>query len=138
MSQAKREQRETQRIGPYIVPCRVQEADRRLSGYLVDLSPRGAGLVCDDAPPAVGVSVAVEMRFRGQIGHARLDAEVKWARPRDASGGHLVGLKFTGGSPDQRALIERIVEDFRSRARRLLEAGAVLESGGQDGAAGSD
>ena len=112
------EKRRTLRIQPYVAPCRVVVGERRIPGYLADLSVRGAQVSCQGAPPQVDDSVVLEVRFGRQVRHSRLAAQVKWlnATPQ---GGHAFGLTFTSVTPQEQAILESVVEEFRKRAAQI-------------------
>jgi c-di-GMP-binding flagellar brake protein YcgR len=112
------EKRRTPRIQPYVAPCRVATAERRLRGYLADLSPAGARVSCDGPAPAPGTRVELEVRLGAQLRQFRLPAEVKWIRA-DAEGRHVFGLTFGDVGADARAALESVVEEFRRRAELL-------------------
>jgi hypothetical protein len=114
------EQRRAPRIQPYLAPCRLLHAGRRLPGYVVELGPGGARLSCDGEPPAVGEAVVLEVRFSRGAVHSPLPAEVKWTRaPEATGGGHLVGLIFRDVSPEQQRVLDGVLDEFRRRAALL-------------------
>jgi hypothetical protein len=115
------EKRRTQRIEPFVAPCRVVvEGSRRVPGYLADLSPKGARVACDIEPPKPGVAVVLEVRFGRQVRYSRIPAEVKWANPAPDKGTtHWFGLTFTGISADEQAALDSVVDEFQRRASQL-------------------
>ena len=114
------EKRRTQRIQPYVARCRVVAGERRLGGYLADLSPRGVRVSCEAPPPVPGEAVILEVRFGRQPGYSRLPAEVKWVKASAEGGGsHVFGLTFTGVTPEEQRVVEAVVEEFHRRAAQL-------------------
>lgn len=114
------EKRRAPRIQPYVAPCRVVHAGRRLPGYVVELGPLGARVSCDEEPPAPGEPVVLEVRFSRGAVHSPLPAEIKWTRPPGAAGGaHLVGLTFRDVSPDHQRVLDGVLDEFRRRAALL-------------------
>jgi hypothetical protein len=114
------EKRRAPRIQPYVAPCRIVHAGRRLAGYVVELGPLGARVSCDAEPPGPGEAVVLEVRFSRQAVYSPLPAEVKWTRPPEAAGvGHLAGLTFLGVSAEQQRTLERVLDEFRRRAALL-------------------
>ena len=111
------EKRVTPRIQPYVAPCRVLSGERRIPGYLADLSVRGARVACDTVAPEVGAAVVLEVRFGRQVRHSRLAAEVKWAKPSET--GHVFGLTFTSVTPQEQLILESVVDEFRRRAAQI-------------------
>ena len=114
---ARPDKRRTPRIQPFVASCRVVEGSRRLPGYLTDLSIAGARVTSEREPPAPGTRVVLEVRFRRQIAHSRVSAEIKWARA--GSDGFACGLTFSGASEAERRVLEGVVEEFRRRAAEL-------------------
>jgi hypothetical protein len=115
------EKRRTPRVQPYVVPCRLELPNGRiLAGYVLDISPRGAQVSCEGAPPATGIHVTLEIRLRRGPAWPRLPAEVKWTRPpASPEGNPTCGLTFVDlGAPDQK-LLEDALEDFFRRAAQL-------------------
>ncbi len=114
------EKRRTERIQPYVAPCRIVAGERRIPGYLADLSPAGARVLCDVVPPPKGGSVVLEVRFGRQVRYSRLPAEVKWVQPAAEKGApHAFGLTFTGVTPEEQLVLESVLEEFRRRAAML-------------------
>lgn len=114
------EKRQTPRIQPYVVPCRILDGDRRVNGYITDLSPRGARITCEQEPPAVGHVVTLEVRFARRHGKARLSGRVQWSRPLlHPDKGHDFGLTFEGLQRREQELLEAVVKDFHRQAEQL-------------------
>jgi PilZ domain len=118
----RKDKRRTSRIEPYLAACRVVVGRRQMSGYVTNLSPRGARVCCDEPPPRVGQKVALEIRFRGERAAAtRLLAEARWVRPAgDPTDVHSFGVSFRGISAGQRRAVEQVLHEFRRRAAALL------------------
>ena len=119
MSSAGREQRHTARLQPFVVRCRVSWAGGRTSAYITDLSVHGARLSLLEEPPAAGLRVAVEVRFSREHRQWCLHGEAKWRRTLESKGGYSMGVRFVELGAEERALLDRVVEDFRSQAARI-------------------
>jgi hypothetical protein len=113
------EKRKTPRIQPFVARCRVEDGTRWVSGYLTELSLKGARISCDDTPPAPGSAVALEVRLGRRLSSCRFPAEIKWVRTA-ARGPHTLGLTFRGISPEDQRILEAVVEEFRHRADQLV------------------
>ena len=114
------EKRETPRIQPYVVPCRIHDGDRRLAGYVTDLSPRGARVTCEGEPPAVAHVIALEIRFARRQGRARLTCRVQWNRPLlHPAKGYDFGVTFEGLQRREQDLLEAVIKDFHKQAEQL-------------------
>ena len=115
-----REKRTTPRIQPYIVPCLLIEdgGERRLAGYLTDLSSRGGRVACDGLAPVTGAAIALEFRIGRTVEPSRIKAAVKWVRPA-ARGRRTVGLRFERIAPAERKALEALVEEFRQRVAEI-------------------
>jgi len=114
------EKRKTPRIQPYVVPCRIQDGERRFPGYVTDLSQRGARLTCEQEAPGVGQVIGLEVRLARRQGRARLSGRVQWSRPLlHPARGHDFGLTFEGLQARERELIEAVVRDFHRQAEQL-------------------
>jgi hypothetical protein len=110
--------RGTQRIQPFVVPCRYVVGETRFPGFLTDLSERGGRVHTEAEPPAVGTSLAVEARLGRQATHRRLPATVRWIRPVPR-GGFLFGMSFDGVGPEEQKILDGVVDDFRRRASSI-------------------
>ena len=115
------EKRSTPRIQPYVAPCLIEHDGARVSGYLTDLSPRGAQVACDADPPAAESVVTLEVRLPQLRRRCRVAARVRWSRK--AKEGHACGLTFEHMDEEDRAAIEAVIEEIRRRAA-LLGGGA--------------
>jgi hypothetical protein len=116
-----KDKRRISRIEPYLAPCRVVVGRRQMSGYVTNLSPRGARVHCDDRPPRVGQKLALEIRFKERAAATRLLAEARWVRAAgDPTDGHSFGVSFRGISAEQRHAVEQALDEFRRRAAALL------------------
>jgi hypothetical protein len=112
------EKRRTQRIQPFVAPCRYVVDDRRLPGFLTDLSEHGGRIHTEADPPAVGTALTVEVRLGRQALPVRIPATVRWAGPAPR-GGSMFGVSFDGIGPEERKVVEGVVEDFRRRAASI-------------------
>lgn len=117
MSQAS-EKRQTPRIRPFVASCNVVDKERRVSGYLTELSPDGARIQCSEEPPPPGSPVVLEVRLGRRMVRSRLAASVKWVG-EVAGGGWVFGLTFGEIGSEERDLLEAVVEEFRRRAAEL-------------------
>lgn len=102
---------------PFIAPCVLVFGERRVGGYLTDLSPRGAQVSCDEAPPEPGSAITLEVRFTPPTPRCRVPAHVRWSKP--ATKGHQCGLTFEGLGDDDRATLEEVVARVRRLAAQL-------------------
>jgi hypothetical protein len=116
--QAQRVQRQIQRIQPFVAPCRYVIGDRRLPGFLTDLSERGGRIHTEAEPPAAGTTLTVEARLGRQAVPVRIPATVRWTRP-SPRGGFVSGVSFEGIGPDEQKVLEGVVEEFRRRAASI-------------------
>ncbi len=92
-----------------------------MSGYVTNLSPRGARVYCDERPPRVGQRLALEIRFKERAAVTRLLAEARWVRQAGgATDVHSFGVSFRGISAAQRRAVEAVLHEFRRRAEMLL------------------
>jgi hypothetical protein len=115
---APEEKRHTQRIQPFVAPCRYVLGEERLPGFLTDISERGGRIHTEVEPPAVGTALTVEARLGRKATPLRLPGTVRWSRPAPR-GGFLFGLLFEGVSPEEQAALEAVVDEFRRRAASI-------------------
>jgi hypothetical protein len=117
------DKRRTPRIQPFVASCRVLEdpGPRPLSGYLTDLSPRGAQVSTQGLPPTPEAAVILEVRLGNDAAPSRLPARVRWVRPAEHGDWHAFGLTFETLSAAELARLESVVQDFRRRAAQLAE-----------------
>lgn len=114
------EKRRTPRIQPYVAPCRVLDRTRRVAGYVMDLSPRGARVSVEGDPPAAGSTVIIEVRFARTSPHSLLPGQVRWIRgPEGPKPMHTFGMTFEGLTAEQSQVLNAVVEEFRRRADEL-------------------
>lgn len=112
------EKRQTQRIHPFVAPCRYVLGDRRLPGFLTDISERGGRIHTEADPPAAGTTLTIEARLGRQAVPVRIPATVRWAGPAPR-GGSMFGVSFDGMGPDEQKVVEGVVEEFRRRAASI-------------------
>jgi hypothetical protein len=119
-TQRVKEKRRTERIAPFVAPCRIAKgrSRSRLAAYVTDLSPRGGRVHCDSGAPAKGASVVIEMRVGGRVTHIRLPAAVKWVRAA-VRGGQDFGFTFGRLDRSARQALEGVLGDFRRRAAEI-------------------
>jgi hypothetical protein len=111
------EKRSVPRVQPFVAPCVLTAGKRRVSGYITDLSPRGAQVACDVEPPPPGSDVTLEVRFTPPTPRCRVPAHVRWCQPGQA--GHQCGLTFEDLSEDDRAILVEVIERVRRLAAQL-------------------
>jgi PilZ domain len=117
-----KDQRKTRRIEPYLAPCHIHVGRRRLSGYVTNLSARGARVYTDEKAPRVGQAMVVAIRLRARSASHRLPAQVRWVRTAsDVTGLHSFGVSFKGLKAEERRSVEAVLIEFRRRAEELLE-----------------
>ena len=112
------EKRQTQRIQPFVAPCRYVLGDRRFPGFLTDLSERGGRVHTEAELPAVGALLTVEARLGRQAVPVRIPATVRWTRPAPR-GGFVFGVSFDGIGPAEQEVLDGVVEEFRRRAASI-------------------
>jgi hypothetical protein len=115
-----KEKRTTPRIHPYIVPCLLidEAGERRLAGYLTDLSSRGGRVACEGEAPPPGAAIALEFRIGRQVESSRIRAAVKWVK-RASRGMRSVGLRFERVAAAERKALEALVAEFRQRVAEI-------------------
>jgi hypothetical protein len=113
-----REKRQALRIPPFVAPCRYVVEDRRVAGFLTDLSSLGGRVHTDAEPPPVDTAVTVEVRLARQPTHVRLPAVVEWVR-RATRGGFVFGVSFAGIGAEAQRAVDGVVEEFRRRAESI-------------------
>jgi hypothetical protein len=114
------EKRRSPRIQPYVAPCKVLDRARRVSGYVMDLSPTGARIMVDSEPPAPGSNVVIEVRFARDTPHSVLPGQVRWVKgPEGPKGTFTFGMTFEGLTSEQSQVLSSVVEEFRRRAEEL-------------------
>jgi hypothetical protein len=114
-----RQQRQGERIQPFLAPCRVTHGGRRFAGHLIELSREGGRVACKAAPPPEGASVLLEVRFGKAPGRTRLPAQVRWSGPQaNPQDGHIFGVTFAAADDAERA-VEDALAEFRRRAAAL-------------------
>jgi hypothetical protein len=115
---AAQEKRQTQRIQPFVAPCRYVLGGRRLPGFLTDISERGGRVHTEAEAPAPGTTLVVEARLGRQAVHVRLSGTVRWSRP-SPRGGSMFGMSFDSIGPEDRKILDRVVDEFRRRAASI-------------------
>ena len=112
------EKRQTQRIQPFVAPCRYVLGEARHSGFLTDISVLGGRIHTEVEPPGVGTVLTVEARLGRSATHVRLPATVRWSRPAPR-GGFLFGVSFDGIGPQEQGVVDGVVDEFRRRAASI-------------------
>lgn len=111
--------RQSERIQPFVTPCRYVVAEERVPGFLTDISRHGGRVHTDVEPPGVGTSLTVELRLARQPVALCLPATVRWARPEER-GGFVFGVSFDGAGPDEQKALDSLVEGFLRRAASIV------------------
>jgi hypothetical protein len=112
------EKRHTQRIQPFVAPCRYVLGEERIPGFLTDISERGGRIHTELEPPAIGTTLTVEARLGQKATPLRLPGTVRWARPAPR-GGFVFGLSFDGIGPEEQQVLDGVVDEFRRRAASI-------------------
>ena len=58
--------RQSQRIQPFVAPCRYVVGDERVSAFLTDISRGGGRVNVELEPPAIGTALTIELRLARQ------------------------------------------------------------------------
>jgi len=111
--------RRSERIQPFVAPCRYVVGEARVPGFLTDISRHGGRVHTDIEPPAIGVGLTVEIRVARQPIALRLPASVRWARPGER-GGFVFGVSFDGAGADEQKALDTLVEGFLRRAASIV------------------
>ena len=98
----------------------MHEGKRRLTGYLMDLSPKGARVSCNQPLSKGTEQVTLEVRFSRRSAASQLPARVKWAqtgtKPREAA---VFGVTFEGANPDELRVLTAVIAEFQRHAALL-------------------
>lgn len=114
------EKRQSPRIQPYVAPCKVLDRTRRVTGYVMDLSPTGARITVTNEPPTPGSSVIIEVRFARTSPHSALPGQVRWVKgPDGPKATFTFGMTFEGLTTEQTQVLTAVVDEFRRRAEEL-------------------
>ena len=115
------DKRYSARIQPFVARCRVLAEGRPpLLAYVTDLGSGGAQVWSDREPPPVGTAVQLEIGFGSSRSRSLLRGQLKWVNPRaDSAARHVFGVAFSGQNPDELALLERALAEFRRHAALL-------------------
>jgi hypothetical protein len=111
--------RRSQRIKPFVAPCRYVLGDERIAGFLTELSREGGRLNTEAEPPAIGAPLVVELRVPRQALALRLPATVRWVRAV-VQRGHEFGVSFDGASADDQKTLDTLVDEFLRRAASII------------------
>jgi hypothetical protein len=111
--------RRSERIQPFVAPCRYVVGEERVSGFLTDISRQGGRVHTEVEPPAEGAMLTVELRLARQPVALVLPATVRWARPRER-GGFVFGVSFDGAGADEQKALDGLVESFLRRAASIV------------------
>ncbi|MBN2370550.1 MAG: PilZ domain-containing protein [Vicinamibacteria bacterium] len=124
-----RERRLEPRIQPFVQRCVALAGDRRIPGYVTDLSARGARIISPEKPPPVGTPVILEMAFRRPERRVRIMGSMKWAHSQRDKKDFVFGLAFVDLKREDEELLARVIADFAERAARLGSASATGREG---------
>jgi hypothetical protein len=111
--------RRSQRIQPFVAPCRYVVDEARATGFLTDISRDGGRVKTDSAPPVEGAEVLIELRVPRQAVALRLPATVRWSRAAD-QGGHVFGVSFERLGEEERKALDDLVDGFLRRAASIV------------------
>jgi c-di-GMP-binding flagellar brake protein YcgR len=111
--------RQSQRIQPFVAPCRYVVSEQRVSAFLTDISRGGGRVTVESEPPAAGASITIELRLARQPVALRLPATVRWSRQAER-GGYVFGVSFDGIGPDEQQALDTLVEGFLRRAASII------------------
>jgi hypothetical protein len=118
MGAARNRRRHSQRIQPFVAPCRYLVGETRMPGFLTDISRHGGRVHTDVQPPVLGASLTVEIRVSRQPIALKVPASVRWARPGER-GGFVFGVSFDGAGEDEQIALDSLVEGFLRRAASI-------------------
>jgi hypothetical protein len=113
------EKRQHPRIQPFVASCRYLDGERRIPGFLTDLSRAGARIHADVEAPAEKATISVEVRMGRVATHVRLPATVRWSKPSER-GGYVFGVSFDGIGAEEQKVLDGVIEEFRRRAAQLV------------------
>ena len=116
---APQNRRQSERIQPFVAPCRYVVAEERVAAFLTDISRHGGRVHTEAEPPPVGATLTVELRLARQPVALRLPASVRWAGPGER-GGFVFGVRFEGVGPDEQKTLDALVEGFLRRAASII------------------
>ena len=85
--------RRSERIQPFVAPCRYVIGEARVPGFLTDISRHGGRVHTDADPPADGVSLTVELRVSRQP-YIPVRPNFCWAMPMTARPRSMVSRNF--------------------------------------------
>ena len=115
---APEEKRQTQRIQPFVAPCRYVLGEERFPGFLTDISEKGDASTRRSSPRRSGRP----SRWKcGWVARRRLSASPppSAGRGRRRGGGFLFGLLFEGVGPEEQKALDAVVDEFRRRAASI-------------------
>jgi len=111
--------RRSERIQPFVTPCRYVIGDARVPAFLTDISRHGGRVHTEIEPPAEGVALTVELRLARQAVALVLPATVRWSRARER-GGFVFGVSFDGAGAEEQKALDGLVEGFLRRAASII------------------
>jgi hypothetical protein len=111
--------RRSERIQPFVAPCRYVVAETRVTGFLTDISRHGGRVHTEVEPPVTGATLTVELRLARQPVALCLPATVRWSRPGER-GGFVFGVSFDGVGADEQKALDSLVEGFLRRAASII------------------
>jgi Tfp pilus assembly protein PilZ len=115
-----REKRETDRIQPFVTPCKLIDGERTLSAYLADLSTRGARVSSNASLERGAQSVVIQVRLSRGSAVCKLPARIQWMQAGGKPGEAAVfGVTFEAVPADVQKQLEHVVKEFQRRAALL-------------------
>lgn len=91
-----------------------------MTGYLLDVSPKGARVSCNEPLTRGTERLTLEVRFSRRSASSRLPARVQWAqigtKPGQAA---IFGVTFEGASPEELRVLEAVIAEFQRHAALL-------------------
>jgi hypothetical protein len=111
--------RRSERIPPFVAPCRYLVGEERVAGFLTDISRHGGRVHTESEPPAAGTTLVVELRLARQPLALRLPATSRWVRPAER-GGFVFGVSFDGVGEDEQKALDALVDGFLRRAASII------------------
>jgi len=111
--------RRSDRIQPFVAPCRYVVGEQRVPAFVTDISRSGGRVHTEAEPPAIGATLVVELRLARQPVALCLPASVRWSRPGER-GGFVFGVSFDGAGADEQKALDALVEGFLRRAASIV------------------
>ena len=98
--------------------ARIRDRDTRLTlGYLNDLTPEGAALLCDE-PVEIGRDYHLSFDIPEELAISaslNIDAQFMWCRPDSEGRFFEAGMKFMELTNTERQIIEQMIANFTNQ-----------------------